>query len=63
MIDLGADAAAARALQQCAAQAHVSQAAARPQLLRRLSRLGRRELLRWLVPPAAPSRRRVAAPA
>jgi N-acetylglucosamine malate deacetylase 2 len=63
MIDLGADAAAARALQQCAAQAHVSQAAARPQLLRRLSRLGRRELLRWLVPPAAPSRRRIATPA
>ena len=54
MIDLGADAAAARALQQCAAQAHVSQAAARPELLRRLGRLGRRELLRWLVPPAAP---------
>jgi LmbE family N-acetylglucosaminyl deacetylase len=63
MIDLGADAAAARALQQCAAQAHVSQAAARPQLLRHLGRLGRRELLRWLVPPAAPSRRRVTAPA
>lgn len=63
MIDLGADAAAARALQQCAAQAHVSQAAARPQLLRRLGRLGRRELLRWLVPPTAPSRRRVTAPA
>jgi LmbE family N-acetylglucosaminyl deacetylase len=63
MIDLGADAAAARALQQCAAQAHVSQAAARPQLLRRLNRLGRRELLRWLVPPATPSRRRMAAPA
>ena len=63
MIDLGADAAAARALQQCAAQAHVSQAAARPELLRRLGRLGRRELLRWLVPPAVHPRLRVAAPA
>ena len=63
MIDLGTEAAAARALQQCAAQAHVSQSAARPELLRRLGRLGRRELLRWLVPPAAHARLRAAAPA
>jgi len=63
MIDLGADAAAARAIQRCAAQAHVSQSAAWPQLLRRLDRLGHRERLRWLVPPAVYSRLRGATPA
>jgi N-acetylglucosamine malate deacetylase 2 len=55
VIDLGADAEAARAIQRCAAQAHVSQSEARPGLLRRLDRLGRRELLRWLVPPLRPA--------
>jgi LmbE family N-acetylglucosaminyl deacetylase len=53
---LGADAAAARAIQRSAVAAHVSQSAAGPQVLRRLDLLGSRERLRWLVPPAPDSR-------
>ena len=56
MIELGADAAAARAIQRCAAAAHASQSAAGPQVLRRLDLLGGRERLRWLIPPAPDSR-------
>ncbi len=52
-IDLGAEAAAARAIQRCAAGAHVSQSAAGPQLRHCLDLLGRWEWLRWLRPPAA----------
>lgn len=51
MIDLGADAATARAIQKSAAAAHQSQSQALPELIRRLDLLGGREPLRWLVPP------------
>ena len=57
MIELGADAAAARAIQRCAAGAHASQSAARPQVLRRLDLLGRQERMRWLIPPHRTPRR------
>jgi LmbE family N-acetylglucosaminyl deacetylase len=50
--DLGPDAGTARAIQKTAAAAHESQASALPQLIRQLDLLGRREHLRWLVPPA-----------
>jgi LmbE family N-acetylglucosaminyl deacetylase len=56
VIELGAEAAAARAIQRSAVAAHASQSAAEPQLLRRLDLLDGRERLRWLVPPAAGSR-------
>ena len=56
VIELGADALAARAIQRCAAGAYVSQSAAGPQVRRGLDLLGSREWLRWLVPPAADSR-------
>ena len=56
VIELGAEAAAARAIQRCAAGAHASQSAAGPQVLRHLDLLGGREQLRWLVPPAPDSR-------
>ena len=56
VIELGADAAAARAIQRCAAGAHLSQSAAGPRVLRRLDLLGGRERLRWLIPPAPDSR-------
>lgn len=51
MIDLGADASTARAIQKAAAAAHKSQSPALPQLTRRLDLLDGREYLRWLVPP------------
>src|SRR5262249_41019326 len=53
VIDLGAEAAAARAIQRSAAAAHASQSAALPQLKCRLDSLDGREHLRWLVPPDA----------
>jgi LmbE family N-acetylglucosaminyl deacetylase len=53
MIDLGSDAATARAIQKAAAAAHQSQSQALPELIRRLDLLGDREALRWLVPPPA----------
>src|SRR5436305_330591 len=54
-IDLGADAATARAIQKSAAAAHQSQSQALPELIRRLDLLDGREALRWLVhPPATP---------
>jgi LmbE family N-acetylglucosaminyl deacetylase len=52
MIDLGADAAIARAIQKSAAAAHQSQSEALPELIRRLELLDGREELRWLVPPS-----------
>jgi hypothetical protein len=52
-IDLGADAATARAIQKAAAAAHQSQSEALPELIRRLDLLDGREALRWLVPPPA----------
>jgi N-acetylglucosamine malate deacetylase 2 len=51
VIDLGADASAARAIQKAAAAAHESQSPALPQLTGRLDLLDGREHLRWLVPP------------
>ena len=56
VIELGAEAAAARAIQRSAVAAHVSQSAAGPQVRRRLDLLDGQERLRWLVPPAAGSR-------
>lgn len=57
MIDLGADAATARAIQKSAAAAHQSQSHALPELIRRLDLLDGREPLRWLVPsPCAGAR-------
>ena len=49
MIDLGGDAAAARATQRAAAAAHASQSPALPQLIRGIDLLEGREHLRWLV--------------
>jgi N-acetylglucosamine malate deacetylase 2 len=50
VVDLGAEAAAARAIQRSAAAAHASQSAALPQLKRLLDSLDGREHLRWLIP-------------
>jgi LmbE family N-acetylglucosaminyl deacetylase len=50
-VDLGADAAQARAVQRSAVAAHVSQSGALADLTFRLRLLGRSEWLRWLVPP------------
>jgi len=50
VIDLGAEAAAARAIQRSAAAAHASQSKALPQVKRRIDTLDGQELLRWLVP-------------
>lgn len=52
-VDLGEQAARARAVQQSAVAAHASQSDSLPDLTYRLRLLGRREWLRWLVPPAA----------
>lgn len=49
MIDLGADAATARAIQKSALAAHASQAEALAQLIRRLDLLDGREHARWLI--------------
>jgi LmbE family N-acetylglucosaminyl deacetylase len=50
-VDLGTDAAAARAVQRAAVAAHASQAQARPRAQRHLDRQDDREQLCWLVPP------------
>jgi N-acetylglucosamine malate deacetylase 2 len=50
-IDLGAETAAARAVQRAALAAHASQAQARPQAQPRMDRQDDREQMRWLVPP------------
>lgn len=58
MIDLGVDAATARAIQKSAAAAHTSQSEALPALLRRLDLLDGTETLRWvLFPQPVPLRR------
>jgi N-acetylglucosamine malate deacetylase 2 len=58
MIDLGAEAATARAIQKSAAAAHTSQSEALPALTRRLDLLDGRETLRWLLfPQTVPSQR------
>jgi LmbE family N-acetylglucosaminyl deacetylase len=51
VIDLGAEAATARAIQRSAAAAPDSQADALPRLEHRLDLLDGRERLRWLLPP------------
>jgi N-acetylglucosamine malate deacetylase 2 len=56
MIDLGADASTARAIQKAAAAAHKSQSPDLPQLTYHLDLLDGHEYLRWLVPPAASRR-------
>lgn len=50
-VELGADAATARAIQKAAAAAHASQSQALPELMRRLELLDGREHLRWLISP------------
>jgi LmbE family N-acetylglucosaminyl deacetylase len=50
VIDLGAETAAARAIQRSAAAAHASQSQALPQLKHRLDSLDSHEHLRWLAP-------------
>ena len=50
-VDLGADAAAARAVQRSALAAYASQAEAQPRMQRRIDWQDDREQLRWLVPP------------
>jgi N-acetylglucosamine malate deacetylase 2 len=52
MLDLGADAELARAIQKSAAAAHTTQAEALPELLSRVDQLDSVETLRWLVSPA-----------
>jgi LmbE family N-acetylglucosaminyl deacetylase len=51
VLDLGADAETARAIQKSAAAAHVSQEEYLPGLMQRLDRLGTVEVLRWLLSP------------
>jgi LmbE family N-acetylglucosaminyl deacetylase len=52
ILDLGADAEVARAIQKSAAAAHASQSDALPGVISQLDQLGNREALRWLVSPA-----------
>ncbi len=52
MVDLGAEAEVARAIQKSAAAAHATQSEALPEMISRLDQLGRMETLRWLVSPA-----------
>jgi LmbE family N-acetylglucosaminyl deacetylase len=52
LVELGAAADAARAVQRAAARAHTSQSDALPGEFRRLNGLSSREPLRWLVPRA-----------
>ena len=49
LIDLGADASAARAIQKAAAAAHASQSQTLPELICRVDLLGGGEQLRWLM--------------
>ena len=59
IIDLGADAEIARAIQKSAAAAHVTQSDSLPELISRLDQLGSEETLRWLVSPARVPAQRV----
>ncbi len=52
VVDLGAEAEVARAIQKSAAAAHTTQWEALPEMISRLDQLGRMETLRWLVSPA-----------
>lgn len=52
ILDLGAEAEVARAIQKAAAAAHASQSAALPEVISQLDQLGDVEALRWLVSPA-----------
>lgn len=52
MVDLGAEAEVARAIQKSAAAAHATQSDALPEMISRLDQLGSTETLRWLVSPA-----------
>jgi LmbE family N-acetylglucosaminyl deacetylase len=52
ILDLGADAELARAIQKSALAAHTSQSAAILELISRLDQLGAVETLRWLLSPA-----------
>jgi LmbE family N-acetylglucosaminyl deacetylase len=64
VIDLGADATTARAIQKSAAAAHSSQADELPATLRRLDLLDGTETLRWVLPPLpVPARRHEPIPA
>jgi LmbE family N-acetylglucosaminyl deacetylase len=63
VIDLGAEAATARAIQRSAAAAHASQSDALPRLEHRLDLAGGREHLRWLVPHCQGSPRKIPAAA
>jgi LmbE family N-acetylglucosaminyl deacetylase len=51
VIDLGADARTARAIQKSAAAAHTSQSEELPATLRRIDLLDGTETLRWVLPP------------
>jgi LmbE family N-acetylglucosaminyl deacetylase len=59
ILDLGADAEVARAIQKSAVAAHTSQAEALPELISRLDQLGAVETLRWLLSPARVPAQRV----
>ncbi len=59
ILDLGADAEVARAIQKSAAAAHTSQSEALPELISRLDQLGTVETLRWLVSPVRVPAQRV----
>jgi hypothetical protein len=52
MVDLGAEAEVARAIQKSAAAAHATQSEALPEMISRVDQLGSMEALRWLVSPA-----------
>jgi len=59
-VDLGYQAADARAAQNSAARAHASQSEALPEVLERLGRRGSHEQLRWLLPVPVPSHQVIA---
>jgi N-acetylglucosamine malate deacetylase 2 len=59
VLDLGADAELARAIQKSALAAHTSQSEALPELISRLDQLGAMETLRWLLSPVRIPRQRV----
>jgi N-acetylglucosamine malate deacetylase 2 len=59
-VELGHQAADARAAQHSAARAHASQSEALPEVLDGLDRLGSNEQLRWLLPVAVPDRQALA---
>ena len=59
ILDLGADAEVARAIQKSAAAAHTSQSEALPELISRLDQLGTVEALRWLLSPVRVPAQRV----